>query len=399
LNATTLGPGLRQGDGGAVPSSVQRALRWVVLTAALLVAAPATAADFATPGGPEPAKLEEVVSALRKDPYDLELLISFGTSKSGSAGHLALAIREPGQDDDLVYSANFYADRDPKHAQHFYTQDLMVRVPKTEYLFGTRSSLGPKASFGLDYGEVYKRALIGVRAYGVPAAERAALASFFGRLNDDFHRRAANTEYHNGEIVYDYMDLNCAKTVGAAFRWGAGYKDLEVKQRGFFSRLSKATSANTPIEMALKLIRAWDARGYTMDVVLYKKYEHSPYVDPREEEPVAFKDLPNRFPSVLSLDFRADQGQYEDYDNLFAMYLLYNLGRYSVRIDPATRAVQIELAKEPLPYARAVAEAERAADADSKGFLSRTLLRPIGRIFWEPTDNTHLYDFDLKPKP
>ncbi|MFN7569836.1 MAG: hypothetical protein ACK5TK_00055 [Betaproteobacteria bacterium] len=327
------------------------------------------------------------------------MLISFGTSKGGSAGHLALAIREPGQDDDSVYSANFYADRDPKHAQGFYIQDLMVRIPKTEYLFKTRSSLGPAAAFGLDYGEVYKRALIGVRVYGVPVSEKRALAAYFGRMNYDFSRRAVDTEYHSGEVKYDYMDLNCAKTVGAAFRWGARYEELEVKQRGFFSRLSKATSANIPTEMAVKLMRAWAARGYTMDVVLYKKYEHSPYIHPHDDPPVAFKDLPNRFPSVLSLDFRSEQGQYEDYDNLFAMYLLYNLGKYSVQIDPATQALQIELAKDPMPYARAVAEAESAAEADSKGFLSRTLLRPIGRIFWEPADNSRLYRFDAESKP
>jgi len=39
-------------------------------------------------------------------------------------------------------------------------------------------------------------------------------------------------------------------------------------------------------------------------VVLYKKYSGSSYVNPHEE--VAFKDLPNRFLSVLSRDFRRD---------------------------------------------------------------------------------------------
>ena len=39
----------------------------------------------------------------------------------------------------MVYTANFYADRSPKHAQGFYKDDLMVRVPKNEYVFGTRS--------------------------------------------------------------------------------------------------------------------------------------------------------------------------------------------------------------------------------------------------------------------
>jgi hypothetical protein len=45
----------------------------------------------------------------------MELLISFGTSKGGSAGHLALAIRDQVPGDAMVYSANFYADRAREH--------------------------------------------------------------------------------------------------------------------------------------------------------------------------------------------------------------------------------------------------------------------------------------------
>ncbi len=81
------------------------------ILAAALVASSAIAADFGTPGGPEPTDIDAVVETLRRDPYDLELLISFGTSKGGSAGHLALAVRDGVPGDDLVYSANFYADR------------------------------------------------------------------------------------------------------------------------------------------------------------------------------------------------------------------------------------------------------------------------------------------------
>ena len=113
----------------------------------------ALAAEFGMPGGPEPTNIADVMGRLRQDPYDLELLISFGTSKGGSAGHLALALREPGEPDDWVYSANFYADRAEQHAQGRYTAELVTRVPKSEYLYGTRSSLGPTAEFGLDFGE------------------------------------------------------------------------------------------------------------------------------------------------------------------------------------------------------------------------------------------------------
>ena len=203
---------------------------------ALVFAANVAATDFGTKGGPEPANIDEIADVLRQDPYDVELLISYGTSKGGSAGHLALAIRDQSPGDDMVYTANFYADRAPKHATGFYTDDLMVRVPKKEYLFKTNSSLGDTASFGLDFGEIYKRSVIGIRVYGVPSKEKEALAEFFARINGDYHNRARNTEYHEGEVRYDYIRLNCAKTIGAAFKFGAGYADLDVTSAGLLSR-------------------------------------------------------------------------------------------------------------------------------------------------------------------
>ena len=115
----------------------------------------------------------------------------------------------------------------------------------------------------------------------------------------------------------------------------------------------------------MKLVREWNARGYGLDVVLYKKYEGSTWVDPHEKEKVAFKDLPNRFPSVLSRDFRKEQGQYEDYDNLYAMYLLYNMGRYSVRVNEATKLLEVEKSKEPMAYAQAAELATQSARSGS----------------------------------
>ena len=134
-------------------------LFWLLAVAPVVYAA----ADFGTRGGPEPANVDAIADVLRQDPYDLELLISYGTSKGGSAGHLALAIRDQAPGDDMVYSANFYADRTRKHEKGYFTDDLMVRIPKMEYLFGTASSLGNKAAFGLDFGEIYKRSVVGVR--------------------------------------------------------------------------------------------------------------------------------------------------------------------------------------------------------------------------------------------
>ena len=136
--------------------------------------------------------------------------------------------------------------------------------------------------------------------------------------------------------MYGYLDLNCAKTIGMGFKHGAGYEDLVVKGAPLLSvrKLKAALTANIPTEMAMKLMKAWNARGYRMDVVLYGKYKRSPYVDPHEEEAVAFKDLPDRFPSVRSRDFRRDE--YKDYDKLYAMYLLDNMRRHTVALDAST---------------------------------------------------------------
>ncbi len=345
------------------------------------VLAPAAAADLGHPGAPEPANVGEIAAILHQDPYDIELLISFGTSKGGSAGHLAIGIREPGAADDMVYSANFYADRAPEHAHGFYTDDLMIRVPKREYLFGTSSSLGDTASFGLDFGEIYKRSVVGVRVYGIPESQKSGLAEFFARLNADYRRRARDADYHDGEVKYGYVRLNCAKTIGSAFKYGAGYSALRVKAPRVLRnrRVTNAANANIPTDMAVQLMKEFDARGYRMDVVLYRKYAASTYVDPHDGDQVAFKDLPNRFPSVLSLDFRNEDGYYQDYDNLFAMYLLYNLGRYGVSLDPATRLLAIDASKEPLSYDRAAALAADDARADSKNFLRRVLFKPRGK--------------------
>jgi hypothetical protein len=372
----------------------RKLLGWL-FAAALAWASPAMAADFGSRGGPEPANIEKIARELRQDPYDLELMISFGTSRGGSAGHLALAVRDGVPGDDLVYSANFYADRSPEHAEGFYNKDLMVAIPKQEYLFRTRSSLGETASFGLDFGEVYKRSVIGIRVYGVPTAEKAALVAFFARLNDDFHAQAKDTEYHDGEIRYDYMHLNCAKTIGSAFKYGAGYTELPISKARLLKRTTvmAAVRANIPTEMAIKLIAEWARRGYGMDTVLYKKYPGSTYVDPHEEEKIAFKDLPNRFPSVISRDFTRDEGAYQDFDNLYAMYLLYNLGKYSVVVNEESKLLEIEREKAPMSHDEAAKLAKQNARSDSRSYRRHLSFLPKGLRIGEAPDNTHLYHY------
>ena len=179
------------------------------------------------------------------------------------------------------------------------------------------------------------------------------------------------------------MRLNCAKTIGAGFKYGAGYEDLEVTSAKLFSgrRVVAAANANIPTEMAMKLLARWYERGYRLDVVWYKKYEGSTYVDPHEKEKVAFKDLPNRFPSVLSSDFRKEQDRYEDIDNLFAMYLLYNLSKYRVRVNGETKLLEIDKSKEPMPYPEAADAAAKSAKSDSENFRRRLKFQPMGNEF------------------
>jgi hypothetical protein len=130
----------------------------------------------------------------------------------------------------------------------------MVRVPQTEYLLKITPSLADTASFGIDFGDIYRRSGIGVRVYGVPVVETEVLAACFARINDDFHKRAGNVEYHDGEMRYDYIRLNCATTIGAAFNFGAGYTDIDVSSAGLLSRrkVVAAVNASIPTEMALR---------------------------------------------------------------------------------------------------------------------------------------------------
>ena len=93
---------------------------------------------------------------------------------------------------------------------------------------------------------------------------------------------------------------------------------------------------------------------------------------------MAFKDLPNRFPSVLSRDFRKEQDHYEDIDNLFAMYLLYNLSKYHVRVNDATKLLEIDRSRIPLGYPEAAEAATRNARSDSETFVAACRSEPTG---------------------
>ena len=184
----------------------------------------------------------------------------------------------------------------------------------------------------------------------------------------------------------------CSKTIGAGFRHGAGYRNLEVRSAKVLSgrKVVAAITANIPTEipteMTMKLIKEWNARGVGLDVVLYRKCAGSTCVDPQEK--VAFKDLPNRFPSVLSRDFNRNEGEYEDFDNLFAMYVLFNMGKYSVRVNASTKLLEIERSKRPPAYPEAARLATRSAKSDSASFRRRAPFQPRGTRIGEAAADT-----------
>ena len=140
------------------------------------------------------------------------------------------------------------------------------------------------------------------------------------------------------------MNLNCATTIGLAFKYGAGLDDLPIKGTSLLSRLNfvSVTKANLPhgnghpahqdpcrsqLHLRCGAVQEMDRLDLRRSVGRRGKM---------------FKDLPNRFPSVLSLDYLENQGSYEDYHNLFAMYLLYYMGRYSIVLNGETRRLEIE---------------------------------------------------------
>ena len=163
----------------------------------------------------------------------MELLISYGTSKGGSAGHLALAIRDKAGGDEIVYTRQLLCRSSVRACPGFYTDDLMVRVPKQEYLFQTKSSLGDTASFGLDFGEIYKRSVIGVRVYGVPAEEKEGLAAFFQRINDDYHNRVRDTSTTRAKYATTTCGSTAPRPSGPDSSTAPGTRTSKLRARGF----------------------------------------------------------------------------------------------------------------------------------------------------------------------
>jgi len=81
-----------------------------------------------------------------------------------------------------------------------------------------------------------------------------------------------------------------------------------------------------------------------------------------------------------------DLSSRSDIDNLFAMYLLFNLGKYRVRVNDETKLLEIDRSKEPMSYADAAKAAARDARSDSENFRRRLAFRPKGTAIGRAAD-------------
>jgi hypothetical protein len=66
------------------------------------------------------------------------------------------------------------------------------------------------------------------------------------------------------------------------------------------------------------------------------------------------------------------------------MYLLYNLGRYSVRVNDETGRLEIQASKNPMAYPEAAALAKQSARSDSDSYRRRVRFRAKGSAIGEP---------------
>ncbi len=90
----------------------------------------------------------------------------------------------------------------------------------------------------------------------------------------------------NKEYLFKTVS-SLGETAAFGLDFGEIYK-LDVTSAKLLTRrrIVVAAKANIPTEMAMKLIREWNQRGYGMDVVLYKKCGGSTHADPNEEGPI-----------------------------------------------------------------------------------------------------------------
>eukprot|EP01105_Mastigella_eilhardi_P022454 TRINITY_DN5522_c0_g1_i7.p1 TRINITY_DN5522_c0_g1~~TRINITY_DN5522_c0_g1_i7.p1 ORF type:complete len:389 (+),score=112.23 TRINITY_DN5522_c0_g1_i7:1400-2566(+) len=380
----------------------------VALKLAMQTAAAAAAQGH--PGGPEPSGTEELWAAFEHESLgsSVQLLLTYGTSRFASAGHIAVALYNDGE--WCVYTANGKAVRGPRGSDEgAYADQLLVRVPLREYLYGTGARAPDRRCvFGIDYGELYKRSVAAVRVWGSSPQMAAELNAFFTRVNEDYtrsdeddHQDAGNghaetlrsyvwsmlrggpgpstgngAEYYpEGRLVFYFAALNCAQLINLAFGRALGWADVPVPAPVTVRAVLTGHAAPaTPTGTALAVLDACAVRGYNVDCVLFRKVPGSTYVAP---EGGTFDSMQDRFPSVFGLDFLQAEGHYECEENLLLELLLEALRSWMAESHGScakgNAAVAKEERRQPTPYELAHEQAAKAAKARSHGALRRVV--------------------------
>ncbi len=163
--------------------------------------------DFGAEYGSPPAAIEESLAQLNKQaPCNIEVLLSFSTSKSPERivlenpfGHLAIRIGA------TVFSANHVADRsiDPNLLQHMSLAD---------YLYGVQPPSRSQVHTNT-YGMAYGRETLGLRVSGIPPARTALMVAEAHHIEEQFRQ---------GTLHWDRSDFNCADAVARILQAG-GY--------------------------------------------------------------------------------------------------------------------------------------------------------------------------------
>jgi hypothetical protein len=70
------------------------------------------------------------------------------------------------------------------------------------------------------------------------------------------------------------------------------------------------------------------------------------------------------------------------------MYVLFNMGKYSVRVNDATKLLEIGKGKRPMAYPEAARLATESARSDSENFLRGQPFQPRGTGVEDSADGT-----------
>ena len=307
--------------------------------------------------GIEANGIEEVIKAEENDDYDFEILISYGMFFGGSAGHAALILKNPDSGKPMAYSGNFYSDSETniwgrryQDPENFYDGENMVDITTKEmYLYKTSSNHGKGASFGIEYGAIYRRHLYGLRFHQPNRTEEwndklLNVQKFLGWMNEDFWNRDKVGYKKKTGLSFKYYsieELNCASVLGAALEYAfdTHFDLLTTVMTG--RREGGVFDTDTPLTLTNALMRYFSSQGVGVTGVLYKRLPGNAYVHRMQDEFTPTFKMQNRFPSGANWDYMRPKDRYIGPHDLYMASLFRRIMVRKVFFDEPSKAVDI----------------------------------------------------------